>query len=328
MAIYQTKGMNSKDVTQALIVIHGKRRNADKYWKTFNKVVKKAREDQIHGSDRNVIVVAPIFFSKKYNSGQYDKDQLAWGDVNAWEAGATATHPEGTKLTSIDALDSLISDFSDAQKYPRVENITIVGHGGGGQLAQRYAMLGASPPPHVHVRYVHGDASSCAYFTTDRPTSDTEVLPTAKDCKLYNDWRYGFHKFPGTADGEMRPQEFFKRYVTRDVISIIGYRDVTKRNGDQFCMARIQGGSKRRDRNLTWYRYVNMLARTNETLDGFPGKFKNLPDWSHISGGKTNMKLGIVEDASHNAEKVFEGRIGQSALFNDEDIEEGWRPKR
>lgn len=328
MAAYQTKDPEARFATHAIIVIHGKRRNADTYWSTFNKVLQKAREDQIHGSDRNVIVVAPKFFSTKYNSGQYTRNQLAWGDVNAWEAGSTATHPDGTNCTSIDALDALVAEFSSRDKYPRVENVTIVGHGGGGQLAQRYAMLGASPPSHVHVRYIHGDPSSCAYFTTDRPTSAEEKLPTARNCKLYNDWRYGFHKFPGTSDGVMDPKEFFRRYVTRDVISIIGYRDVTKQNGDQFCMARIQGGSRRRDRNLTWYRYVNTLARTNETLEGFPGGFENLPDWSHISQGRTNMRLGIVEDASHDVKKVFEGKIGQSALFNDDDIEEGWRPKQ
>ncbi|KAK2590486.1 hypothetical protein QQS21_011835 [Conoideocrella luteorostrata] len=250
---------------------------------------------------------------------------MAWGDLNAWEAGSSATHPHGINYTSIDVLDALVDEFSNRNKYLGVANITIVGHGGGGQLAQRYAMLGAEPPPHVHIRYIHGDPSSCAYFTADRPVSDVG-LPTVHDCRLYNDWRYGFFKFPGTLDRTVDPQEFFRRYVTRDVVSVVGYQDVDERHGDQFCMARIQGGRKRRDRNLTWYRYVNMLARTNASLNGFPGTFQNLPDWSHLSQGQIKMRLCIVKDASHSAESVFEGEIGQSALFHDYKVLEGWRP--
>jgi hypothetical protein len=44
-------------------------------------------------------------------------------------------------LTSFDALDALVAEFADSSKYPAMKNITFVGHGGGGQLNQRYAMV-------------------------------------------------------------------------------------------------------------------------------------------------------------------------------------------
>lgn len=123
-------------------MIHGKLRDGDDYWKTMDDILQSAVKDNVEGADKDSIVVAPQFFSEKYNLGQYDKDMLAWADVNAWQAGDIALHPTGTKLTSFDALDALVDEFQDEQKYPKLKNITVVGHGGGGQLAQRYAAVG------------------------------------------------------------------------------------------------------------------------------------------------------------------------------------------
>lgn len=72
---------------------------------------------------------------------QYSSNELAWDDVNGWQAGDVATHPSGTKLTSFDALDALVALFANSTSYPAMKNITVVGHGGGGQLNQRYAMV-------------------------------------------------------------------------------------------------------------------------------------------------------------------------------------------
>lgn len=271
-------------------------------------------------------IVAPIFFSARYSPGQYVKNQLAWGNISPWQAGETATHPVGTEVTSIDALDAIIDEFSDQTIYPKISNITVIGHGGGGQLAQRYAAIAKEPAPHVHIRYIHGDPSSCVYFTPDRPTLPGSVLPSKNTCKLYNTWRYGFDGFSGTSEGLLSREEFFRRYITRDVISLVGYQDISHR-GDQSCMARMQGGRMRRERNLIWYRYINTLARTEENLDGFPGSFDNLPDWSHISNNSIQLRLIIIEDASHNAAQIFGHASVRSALFRDDDVELGWRPK-
>lgn len=71
---------------------------------------------------------------------QYANQELAWDDVNGWQAADVATHPVGTKLTSFDALDAFVAEFANSAKYPALKNLTIVGHGGGGQLIQRYSM--------------------------------------------------------------------------------------------------------------------------------------------------------------------------------------------
>ncbi|KAF7537545.1 hypothetical protein G7Z17_g12827 [Cylindrodendrum hubeiense] len=148
------------ELSHAYVIIHGKLRNGGHYWKILNDAVNEARKDGFPGADRNLTVVAPQFFSTRYNSNQYTEDQLAWGDLNAWQAGEPATHPVGTRITSIDALDAIVEEFSNQSRYPKIRNITVVGHGGGGQLAQRYATVAQESAPHVHIRYIHAGPGS------------------------------------------------------------------------------------------------------------------------------------------------------------------------
>ncbi|PWN41843.1 hypothetical protein IE81DRAFT_156142 [Ceraceosorus guamensis] len=306
-------------------MIHGKLRNGGEYWTTMNNVLQSAIDANYKGVDENAIVIAPQFYSTKFNEKQYSKNELAWPDVNAWQAGDPASHPDDTQLTSIDALDAIIESLADQDTYPALTNVTVVGHGGGGQLGQRYATIAKNQPSNIHIRYIHGDPSSGVYFTKDRPLTDESVASIA-DCPLYNTWRYGFDNFTGTADGLKKPEEYFQQYISRDVVSIVGYQDTTA-GGDQYCMALLQGGVARRDRNLAWWQYINTLARTNEDLTGFPGNFSELPDWSNLSQGIIGTKLVVVEDADHDAEKVFESDVGRAALFDVDNLPTGWRPR-
>jgi hypothetical protein len=108
----------------------------------MNEVVRSAVKAGVSNVDQNVLIISPQFFSTRYNTGQYTARQLAWDDVNGWEAGDPANHPAGTTVTSIDVLDSIVASLVNASGYPSMRNITIVGHGGGGQLIQRYATVG------------------------------------------------------------------------------------------------------------------------------------------------------------------------------------------
>jgi hypothetical protein len=327
IATYWSENPKNDEVKHAFIMIHGKLRDGDDYWTTMNNILQSAIDANYPGADDDAVIVAPQFFSEKLNSGQYSSDMMAWEDVNAWQAGDPASHPSGTKLTSFDALDALVEEFMDEDKYPSMKNITVVGHGGGGQLNVRYAMVAKTPSKgNAHIRYIHGDPSSAAYFTRNRAQkiSSGEELPSRDDCDYYNTWRYGFDEFYGTADGLKTAQEYFKQYISRDVVSIVGYDD-TEEGGDTLCAARMQGGTKRRDRNLIWWQYVNTLAQTNENVTGFPATFDDMPDWSDVSNKQINMRLTVVEGAGHDAEAVFSGKEGRATLF-DVDVPVGWRP--
>ena len=325
IAAYWSSDENQSKAEHAFVMIHGRLRDGDRYWKIMNDAYNSALNDNYPGVKKNSVIVAPQFFSEKLNKGQYSSNTLAWDDVNAWQSGMVATHPSGTDVTSLDALDTIVEHFADQSKYPNLKNLTLVGHGGGGQLMNRYATIGKDPSnSNIYVRYIVGDPSSSAYYTHHRPVTDKSIAEKSS-CPQYDDWRYGFTGFEGTRSGKKSPQDYFGQYINRDVVNIVGYKD-TANSGDQKCMALLQGGQKRRDRNLSWWRYINMLARTNENLHGFPGNFSDLPDWSSKSNGIIYTRLCVVEDATHDAAKVFGGSEGRSALFHHYNVEMGWRP--
>ena len=117
VAVFWTKNAANSTSTHAYVMIHGKIRNGNEYWTTMDDALNSAIKDKYAGASADDIVTAPQFFSTKYNSGQYSDEQLAFGDTNGWQAGDPATHPTGTKLTSIDALDAFV-DVS-WRKMPR-----------------------------------------------------------------------------------------------------------------------------------------------------------------------------------------------------------------
>ena len=325
VAVYWSAHPDDSKVEQAFVMMHGRLRDGDHYWEVMNNALKWAQEDNYDGASKETIIVAPQMYSSKLNKGQFDDKTLAWDDVNAWESGAIATHPKGTNLTSMDALDAILDHFSDSKTFPNIKNVTMVGHGGGAQLMNRYAMTGKDPQnKDIYVRYIVGDPSSSPYFTEHRPVSDKSIAKI-DDCDGYNTWRYGFENFTGTLDSKLQPKDYFGRYIRRDVVNIVGLHDIQP-NGDQKCMAILQGGKKRRDRNLSWWRYINMLAKTKENLQGYPGNFSDLPDWSDVYENQIGARLVVVEDAEHDAEKVFSSSIGRSALFDHYNIKQGWRP--
>ncbi|KAJ1021173.1 hypothetical protein NDA16_003959 [Ustilago loliicola] len=318
LATYWTANPNNATATNAYIMMHGKLCNGDGYWTTMNTVLQQAVADKHPGAVATSIVTAPQFYSARFNSGQYTSSQLAFADTNVWQAGEAAIHPAGTNVTSFDALDALLAEFSNASRYPNMKQITFVGHGGGAQLISRYAVVGAGLPSasKIQLRYVVGDPSSNPYFTLDRPLQDTSVADKAS-CPLFNRWRYGFDRFNGTTTaGLSTPQEYFTRFASRDVRWVIGYQD-TAADGDNTCMAKLQGGAARRDRNLSWWRYINTLAGTNQDLTGFPGALPGLVSWSNLTKGALNHRLTVVYNADHNEQVVYSSMEGMSKPLRD-----------
>lgn len=325
LAVYWDEDPNDDAAPQVYIMIHGRLRDGYEYWQIMRDALDDAVEADHPHASANSIVVAPQFYSTKYNSGQYNSTTMAWADVNAWQAGEEANHPEDAGKTSFDALDQFVTEFSDTDKYPSMARINFVGHGGGGQLINRYAQIAANAPDGIEIRYIIGDPSSSAYYTKHRPLTD-DTIATKDDCEMYNTWRYGFTNYTeDTGKDEEAAKDIFAQHVTRDVRYIVAYND-TDASGDQSCMALLQGGVARRDRNLAWWKYINLLAGTDEDVSDFPGNFTDLPDWSDLSDGSLAHTLTVVEGATHDASEVFGSDLGRSVLFNNANIPEGYRP--
>jgi len=220
------------------------------------------------------------------------------------------------------AIDGLLSRLSNKKDFPNLKRVVLVGHGGGGQMMSRYAVLGSVPSSSVFTtRFVIGDPSSNLYFTANRPLSSSfNARGFSKDnCPLYNTYRYGFDKLRDSvttlASDRRSPQDFFARFAKRDVHFLVAEAD-TDANGDQTCMGILLGGQARRDRNLMYWRYINALAGTGRSMSGIPGQFaSSLPNWSSVTGGKLNAQLTRIPDASHDAAAVFGSSRGRDALF-------------
>jgi pimeloyl-ACP methyl ester carboxylesterase len=75
-------------------------------------------------------------------------------------------------LSSFDAIDSILARLADRSVFPNLAHIVLAGHSAGGQIVQRYAVVGTGTDKltalGVRVRYVVANPSSYAYFSRER----------------------------------------------------------------------------------------------------------------------------------------------------------------
>ncbi|SPO27155.1 uncharacterized protein UTRI_10617_B [Ustilago trichophora] len=338
-SIFTWYSKTPNDETQAesaFIILHGVNRNAGVYWTILNNAWAKARDAGLGSAAVNSIRVAPLFFSTIEDQGVYEANELAWGDSNAWTAGEASTHPRGSGISSFAVLDSLLNRFGNKGAYPKMKYITFVAHGGGAQMLQRYAVMGAPnpDPSRLSVRYVVGDPSSELYFTQDRPVGVDQ-----SSCPLWDDYRYGTKKYSANYGvlNAARAPALFKAYAAKEVRYVVGLNDTKTEKGDQTCMAHAVGGDRRRNRSLAYWKYIHLLSGTTnpDSLKNFPGTFpaldpkdgkttqRNIPRSSSavvskFKGAQIRHSLTVVDGAGHSASKVYMSAGGRNALFADQ----------
>ncbi|KAK0557239.1 hypothetical protein OC844_005648 [Tilletia horrida] len=331
---WSDNGIMDASVESAIIVIHGRNRDGATYWSIADQALRSAIRDGYAGANPKTVVVAPQFLSSIRNQGQYTANQIAFADANAWQVGEEATAPQGTSVTSFSAINGLLGRLALTSQFPKLKRVVLVGHGGGGQMISRYAVLGEVPSSAQYsIRFVIGNPSSNLYFTPNRPlTSSFDARGASRDrCPLYNTYRYGFDRIkdfcPTAAASSRTPQSYFSRFVQRDVVFLVSNAD-TDASGDQTCMAILLGGVARRDRTFSYWRYINQLAGTGADLSAFKrGRFSSqLPNWSSLTGGKLRAQLSIVPDAGHNPVEVFGHSLGRAALFDQGKVPVGASP--
>lgn len=111
-----------------------------------------------------------------------------------WAEGGDTTRPSpavsGKRvLSSFEAMDSIVADLANKTKYPKMETIIISGHSMGGQIVQRYALIGAVPARSTPVHFVVANPATFAYLTDERPYSVADCPST------YDTWKYGLGIF-------------------------------------------------------------------------------------------------------------------------------------
>jgi pimeloyl-ACP methyl ester carboxylesterase len=203
-------------MSRAMIVVHGRKRNAG----TYRDIVVDAMAALGGiGADQACLVVAPQFLTEGDAGLHRLPDQTLLWDVAGWMGGDAALSP--APVSSFTVLDAIVDRLFDRSRFPALQDIVIVGHSGGGQVVQRYAILtnrrGA-------MRFVVANPSSYAYFTAERPADGGFGVPDEARFPGFDRWKYGMIDRPlSGVDGAVERLE--ARYAAREVVYLLGQAD-------------------------------------------------------------------------------------------------------
>lgn len=118
-----------------------------------------------------------------------------------------------------------------------------------------------TPTNGIAIRYVHLNAPSSIFSESHRPLSTSL-------CSTYRSWPYGPQGTQPRYVSSRRSEATFARWVSRDVVRVIGNADTIAQTGSN-CGATVQGGDDRLSRNYGAWVYENMLAGTDTDLSNF-----------------------------------------------------------
>jgi pimeloyl-ACP methyl ester carboxylesterase len=280
------------EVTRAVIVFHGILRNADVYFASGVMARYAAGPDA-----ESSLIIAPQFLTDlDAKAHGLSADTLVW-KREGWSGGANAIAPAA--ISSFTAIDAILAKLANNTLFPKLAQVVLAGHSGGGQVVQRYAVVGKGESAliarGVRIRYVVANPSSYVYFTPERPDSNGRLAPFADvlTCPTYNDWKYGFAG--GTPDYlDQTIQAYETNYAVRDVVYLLGAKDTDPNHPllDKTCMGEAEGPS--RYVRGHWY-FALMKARL---------------------GARFAHQLHDIQGVGHNNRKMFESACGLSALFN------------
>src|ERR1700683_2331726 len=123
-----------EDIPRSLIIFHGKGRNVEGYFKAL----RSAAPDL-----RHVILLAPQFLREEdAKAHRLPKEVLRWHE-GSWSAGWPAESP--VAISTFAVIDALLSDLGNRANFPNLATVVLFGHSGGGQLLNRYAIVGTAP---------------------------------------------------------------------------------------------------------------------------------------------------------------------------------------
>jgi pimeloyl-ACP methyl ester carboxylesterase len=213
--------------------------------------------------------------------------------------GGNATGP--APISSFEVLDAILNTLADRERFPALTDIVIAGHSGGGQVAQRYAVVArgeaAAASRGIALRYVIANPSSYVYFDEQRPdASGAFVKFDAAACPDFNHWKYGLANLPAYVNAGRAPQtnaELEAAYVKRDVVVLLGSDDCDPMHPalDRSGAARAQG-EHRLARGRAYARYMAMkypVGLQHRTLE--------------------------VANVGHDAHGIFSSAQGLGAVF-------------
>ncbi|MFT4171379.1 MAG: hypothetical protein QM639_02370 [Rhodocyclaceae bacterium] len=277
-------------LTRAIIVIHGVNRDAAHYVRYADEARRRAGVDAA-----STLIVVPQFLAEQdIGPHALPATVLRWHQAR-WEDGRAAVAPAA--IGSYEALDAILAQLADRARFPSLRQVVIAGHSGGGQVVQRYAVVGrgetALRVAGVALRYVVANPSSYLYFSAERPDADGAFATVdAARCPAVNRWKYGWDDAPDYARA-VSPADYEARYLARQVVYLLGGADTDPRHPalDKSCAGEAQGGWR--------------LAR-------------GLNYVAYLRGRHADFAQSVweVPGVGHDASRMFASECGQAALFD------------
>lgn len=261
-------------VTRAVIVIHGKLRNADVYFRTAQNA-----RDAAHADADSTLLIAPQFLATLDTRVHNEPADLLRWTGDAWMGGEAAQAP--VPISSFAVLDAIVTRLADRKLFPNLRHVVFAGHSGGAQVVQRYAVavrnIAALTDESIDVRYVVASPSTYAYFDAQRPDAQGVAAPfNASQCADFNQWKYGMDDRPPYLD-DRSPAQLEAAYAARRIDYLVGGADDNPQQKalDKTCAAEAQG-PQRVARAQAYYRYI-----TARHPDGVTQSFHIVPGVGH-----------------------------------------------
>jgi pimeloyl-ACP methyl ester carboxylesterase len=282
-------------VTRALLIFHGKLRNADVYYVSGKQAVATAK------AEKSTIVIAPQFLQAMDAEAFHLAPGILRWATEGWTGGSDAMSP--APISSFTAIDAILEQLANRTLFPNLTEVIVAGHSAGGQVVQRYAVAGrgeqALTKIGVHVRYVIANPSSYVYFSSDRPLPGGGFGPGsfgpfegAKKCSGYDKWKYGVND-PPPYIGDTSFTDLENTYVKRDVIYLLGEKDIDPNHPalDKSCMGEAEG-PYRLERGMDYFHYMQLRH---------PGM---------------TQQLWTVPGVAHDGDAMFNSACGLAAIFD------------
>lgn len=297
-AIYANNSLtvNNANITRAVILEHGVKRDGDTYFATGLEFLRKAGLDPEHN-----LLLTPNFMTE--GDALSDSKMALWRGDN-WMQGQDSTHGK-TGVSAFRVFDD-IAAYLSAGRFPALKEIVFIGHSAGAQLMQRYAVLNNSDEKlrqaGIQVRYVISSPSSYLYLDNNRPTYQGFAPVSGITCPGYDNYRYGLAEMlpyglqGPVKDGQANGEQLFKRYAARDVTYMVGSKDNNPNHRflDKACGARLQGAT-RVERHDNYVRYEQFLAKKWQTPVHHPDF--EVPGIGHDAAGLFESDIAV--------EKIF-----------------------
>ena len=125
------------DVTRVVIVLHGSKRDARAYAKATARAAKLSGAAAAHS-----MWIVPHFLNTVDTDAHGVAPEVLRWKGSGWLQGKEAVGP--APLSSFEVLDVILTLLADESRYPALRQVVIAGHSAGGQVVQRYAVVGAA----------------------------------------------------------------------------------------------------------------------------------------------------------------------------------------